>query len=270
MRLSNALRPECIAAGLKLAKKNDALREVARLAKASDVLAGVPAEAILKGLQQRESLGSTGFGGGIAIPHCRLDSAPDFVVGLLTVPDGVNFDALDRQKVRLMAFIIAPLRESNEHIRVLSGISQVLSSHEIADQLIAAGSAEELREIFLRNVQEEAEAEPGEGFSLFHVLVENENLFHEILQVFGAVQSCSALVVSAERTGVYLSRIPLFADLWNDSSSSYGQLIVALVNKRLTNEAIRRIEKVTGPLKDRTDVVVAVQDLMYCAGSLQT
>jgi PTS system nitrogen regulatory IIA component len=59
-------------------------------------------------LQQRERIGTTGFGGGIAIPHCSLDDIEEFVVGLLIVSDGVDFESLDGKKTTTFFFIIGP------------------------------------------------------------------------------------------------------------------------------------------------------------------
>jgi hypothetical protein len=75
-------------------------------------------------------------------------------------------------------------------------------------------------------------------------------------------------VLNSENTGVYLSRIPLFADVWRDNPERFSRLIVATVNKRITNETIRRIERIAGPLKDRDDLLVIVQDLYFCGGRL--
>ena len=85
MRLPEALREACVAARATARDKDDALAAVARLAKNCPLLEGVDEAEILGTLTQRESLGSTGFGGGIAIPHCRLANVPDFVVGLMAL-----------------------------------------------------------------------------------------------------------------------------------------------------------------------------------------
>ena len=60
----------------------------------------------------------------------------------------------------------------------------------------------------------------------------------------------------------------LFAGLWADNPKRFSQLIVALVHKRTANETVRRIERITGPLKDRSDVLLIVQDVFYCAGAI--
>ncbi len=102
------LQPESIAPNADVNDKSAVLHEVVRLAKKNPILSEVGEDTLFEGLKKREELGSTGFGGGIAIPHCRLESISDFVMGIMTVPDGVDFDAMDGNPVRLVVFVIAP------------------------------------------------------------------------------------------------------------------------------------------------------------------
>ncbi|MFO7906971.1 MAG: PTS sugar transporter subunit IIA [Planctomycetota bacterium] len=271
MRLFNALGLETIAAKAKLADKDEGLREVVRLAKASPLLKDVPEEAILEGLKQREVLGSTGFGGGIAIPHCRLEGVGGFVMGLISVEgEGMDFEAMDGEPVRLIAFMIGPESEPDEHIHLLSAISQAMLVPGAVEEMASAATPEALRESFLRHVRDELEIPEEEGGRhLFQVLVQEEDLFHDILQVFSGIESARMVVVTAQNAGTYLSRIPLFADLWSDHSNRNTQVIVAVVSKQISNETIRRIERITGPLSRRRDVLLVVQDIYYCRGAIE-
>jgi len=105
MNLIEALRRECVLAGAAPADKQAALAAIARLAKQSDRLDTVEEGRIRQALAEREALSTTGFGYGIAIPHCRLEEVSDFVVGLLSVPEGVEFDAMDGAPVKIVVFI---------------------------------------------------------------------------------------------------------------------------------------------------------------------
>ena len=270
MLLINALRKECVIAGLKLDDKSSALKKIAAIAKASELLKDVSENEIFDGLQEREALGSTGFKGSIAIPHCRLKAVKDFVVGMLSVPDGVDFASLDNGKVKLLVFIIAPLKESDEHIHLLSAISQIISIPEAVNEMVIALSSEALYESFLRLARDEVKTEKGIGRNIMHVFVQNEDMFQAILEIFGSIETSSAIVLDAENMGAYLLKLPLFAGLWVDHPHRFSRLIVALVSKNMTNETIRRIERITGPLKNCTEVLVTIQDIFYCAGSLKT
>ena len=100
------------------------------------------------------------------------------------------------------------------------------------------------------------------------MFVQNEDLFRSILQVFASMESSSVVVSETENTRRFLSKMPLFAGFWSDDAQPFSRLIVGLVEKRRTNELIRRIETVTGELDDRTDVLLTVQETAYSAGAL--
>jgi PTS system nitrogen regulatory IIA component len=270
MDILKVVRRECVAAGRSFADKKAALAEVAKLAAASPAVPRSSAEDVERGLREREEVGSTGFGKGIAIPHCRLDSADEFVVGAVSVPDGVDFDSLDDEKVKLLVFIVGPSTESSEHIRILSMISRVLSRPDAVKEMVSATSDEMLYESLVRHLVDEPVADKDEGRSLFHVFVQDEDLFREILQVFGGTEPRFTAVIEAENARAYLSKVPLFAGLWADSPRSFSRVIVSLVRKKMTNELVRRIEAITGPLSKTNSVLVTVQDVFFSGGSLAT
>lgn len=270
MDILNVVRRECVASGVKASDKASVLSVIAELAAGSKALAGVPAGEIEKGLADREEIGSTGFGKGIAIPHCRLESVPEFVVGVVSVPGGVEFASMDGEPVKLLVFIVGPALESSDHIRILSTVSRVLSSPDAVSEMIAASKDEALYESLARHLRDEPRPEEGEDKSLFQVIVQDEDLFREILEVFGATEPRFTAVIEAENAGSYLSKVPLFAGLWGENPRSFSRIIVSLVRKRMTNELVRRIEAVTGPLGQSDRVLVIVQDVFFSGGSLTT
>ncbi len=270
MNVLEVVRRECAAAGRSPADKAAALREIARLAKASSVLDALSEDELERGLREREEVGTTGFGKGIAIPHCRLEGVKEFVVGVMSVPDGVDFDSMDDEKVRLLVFIIGPASESSDHIRVLSAMSRVLSAREAVEEMVAAPSDESLYESLVRHLTDEPRPEKGEAKSLFQVVVQDEELFREILEVFGATEPRFTAVYEAENASAYLAKTPLYAGLWADTPRTFSRVIISLVRKKMTNELVRRIEAITGPLCTCDRVLVTVQDVFFSGGSLTT
>lgn len=270
MDILHVVRRECVASSVTVADKAAIIHEIARLAAAVPALAGTTEQEIETGLLEREKIGSTGFGKGIAIPHCRLESAKEFVVGVVSVPDGVSFDSLDGGDVRLLVFIVGPARASSEHIRILSTTSRVLSSADAVEEMVAAQSDEALHESFARHLGDEPRAAAGEEKSLFLVVVQEEELFRQILEVFGATEPRFTAVLEAENAGSYLAKVPLFAGLWADNPRTFSRVIISLARKRMTNELVRRIEAVAGPLSKSDSVLVTVQDVFFSGGSLTT
>jgi len=270
MKLIDVLYSECIHPCAAVQNKQEALREVARIACSSPPLAQADEATVLRGLEQREALGSTGFGKGIAIPHCRLKEATKFVVGVVTVPSGIDFQALDGAPVRLIVFIVAPERDTNEHIRLLSSISQALMTPGATDELLAEKTPEAIRESFLRYTRSDIDTTGTGKRTLFHVFVQDEAVFRDLLSTLAGIESSSVVVVDTENTGLYLAKMPLFAGFWRDEPSKFCRTLIAVVDRELTNETLRRVEQVTGPLDERDDVLVTAQDLYYSAGSLGT
>ncbi len=270
MKLVNVLREECLDAHATPANKDEALAAIVDLAKKSPLLEKVDAAEILDGLREREKLGSTGFGNGIAIPHCHLSSVDEFVVGMMVVHEGVDFDALDQQPVHLIAFIIAPESGANEHIKLLSAISQALRVPGAIKEICAQESSEALRECFLRQTHADLDAKDRTSKHLFHVIVQDEDLFRKVLAELAETEFSSVVIVEAQNTCSYLAKIPLFAGFWSDDDAGFCRLILAVVEKRLTNEALRRIEGITGNLDECEGVLVSVQETFYTAGRLGT
>ena len=245
--------------------KDEVLQHIAGLASVE----GLPETSILlKAFKAREKLGSTGFGNGVAIPHCRLDAVENFHVGLVTFSEGAPFDSLDEQPIRVAAWIVAPTGQSSTHIRLLSTLSRVLSVPGAVEELCACASRESLYEVFMRRVTDEADPGASPQRMLFRVFVQSEDLFTDILQVFQASDYGHSVVSEAENPSTYLERLPLFSGFWTDQPNQFCRLITAVVHKDMTHETLRRIERITGPLAQCDEVLVTVQELYYCEGAL--
>lgn len=268
MNIFNAVRDECILAQAETRGKQELLQLVAATAKKSPLLSNVTEAKVTEALERREELGSTGIGHGIAIPHCRLPEVEDFVIGLISLADGVDFDAVDGDMVKLIVFIVAPDTQSNDHIRILSNISRAVAVPDAVEEMFRTGDAETLKECFLRHVRDETDATEDAQKSLFHVFIQDENLFRNILQVFSNLETSSTVILEAENTSVYLSRLPLSVGIWTDPPNTFSRVIVAVVSKSMTNEVTRQIDKIVGGLSECKKVLITVHELFYAAGQL--
>jgi mannitol/fructose-specific phosphotransferase system IIA component (Ntr-type) len=268
MKLADVLRSECIRVGSTVDDKAMTLCEIASLAAQCGVLRAVSEEAILEALQERETLGTTAFGQGIAIPHCRMRGVRDFVVGLMTVPNGVEFESEDGKKVRLIVFIIAPHEQSNQHIRLLSVISQTLQDTAVVQKMIAAKTGDELKTVFLESASIDVSEEVPLLRNQIHIFVQDDKVFREILEALSGLDNTLLSVIEGKRSRSYLSKTPLYAD-FGANGKVVCKIIVAIVERSLSNEVIRRIESITGSLFECSGVMVTVQELTYSAGSLE-
>ena len=92
----------------------------------------------------REKLGSTGLGHGIAIPHCRIDNCSHPLGTLVTLEEGVPFDAPDGEAVDLLFVLLVPNEAHQEHLDILAGLARLFSQEAFCRQLRAATDADAL------------------------------------------------------------------------------------------------------------------------------
>jgi PTS system nitrogen regulatory IIA component len=138
MALADLLQQDAIIPSLKVNSKKQLLQELA--AKAAK-LTGVNEREIFDVIVQRERLGSTGVGHGIAIPHGKL-TAISQIVGLFARLDApVDFEALDDEPVDLVFLLLAPEGAGADHLKALSRIARVLRDQDLVNKLRATDSA---------------------------------------------------------------------------------------------------------------------------------
>lgn len=91
---------------------------------------------------EREKVGTTGIGAGVAIPHARTNAVKDIIVsvGLLTNP--INFDSLDGEKVKIVILVGAPKGESKKYLELLSSLSRIFREKKIRDSLLESSTTE--------------------------------------------------------------------------------------------------------------------------------
>lgn len=141
MLLTELLTPDRVRVPLAGRTKEAVLEElVGVLARAGAV---ADAEGMLRAVHQREAALSTGIGGGVAIPHGKGDGVRELVMAAGVVPEGIDFDALDGQPVRLFFLLLAPEAAAGAHVKALSRISRLVRREETRARLAASASAED-------------------------------------------------------------------------------------------------------------------------------
>ena len=142
MRLCDYLRGQFVVAGLKAQNKPDVLAEL--VAPVADVFPEVDPKAALKVLLDRESLGSTGIGDGVAIPHGKMADLNEIVIVAGRSEEGLDFDALDHKPCHIFFLVLAPEHVAGMHLRVLAQISRLLSSETFREAFLAAKDSQSL------------------------------------------------------------------------------------------------------------------------------
>jgi PTS system nitrogen regulatory IIA component len=141
MLLTDLVAPNAIIPALKVNGKKQLLQETA--AKAAE-LCGQSERAILEVLQQREKLGSTGVGHGIAIPHGKLPRLPQLFGLFARLERPIDFEALDGQPVDLVFLLLAPEGAGADHLKALARVARLLRDADVARKLRSSRDAEAL------------------------------------------------------------------------------------------------------------------------------
>ena len=123
MEFADLLKPEAIIPRLRADSKKQALQALATFA---SELTGVEERAIFEVLLEREQLGTTGVGNGIAIPHGKLDGVKELCGMFAKLNTPVNFDAIDDQPVDLIFVLLAPESAGADHLKALAWVSRLL------------------------------------------------------------------------------------------------------------------------------------------------
>ncbi|MBC6440782.1 MAG: PTS IIA-like nitrogen regulatory protein PtsN [Rhodospirillales bacterium] len=139
MEISELLTLQSIVPRLRAASKKQALQELACQA---ETISGINERLVFDALLERERLGSTGVGLGIAIPHAKLTGL-ERLHGLFARADAaIDFDAIDEQPVDLMFLLLAPESAGADHLKALAKVSRLLRNQDVCEKLRGANGAE--------------------------------------------------------------------------------------------------------------------------------
>ncbi len=151
MKISEILNKDSIVANLESTNKNGVIKELALAI--SSATKAQPDE-IAAVLMERETLGSTGIGGGIAIPHGKLNSVESVTVGFGLSRGGVEYDSLDNRLVHIFFLLLTPEKSTGGHLKVLAQISKLLKKNQFKESLRTAASVDEIYEIIMEQNEE--------------------------------------------------------------------------------------------------------------------
>lgn len=141
MEITDLITPESVVGDLRVTSKKQALQDLAEIA--SDV-AGQHERAIFDVLMERERLGTTGVGNGIAIPHGKLPSLDKLYGVFARLETAVDFQAIDDQPVDLVFLLLAPESAGADHLKALARVSRLLRDKGTCEKLRGTESADAL------------------------------------------------------------------------------------------------------------------------------
>ena len=153
MDVVDLLKTKCIVANLKVSSKKQALQE---LAKRAARLTGQPERTIFDVLVERERLGTTGVGHGIAIPHGKLAELDRLYALFARLDAPIDFNAIDEQPVDLICVLLAPETAGADHLKALARVSRLLRDQATCEKLRGAESAEAIHALICESATSHA------------------------------------------------------------------------------------------------------------------
>ncbi len=142
MKIMDFLKEKAVTAHLKSREKKELIEElIDLLTQAGEI---EDKEEIVNALLDREKLGSTGIGEGVAIPHAKSDVVKEVVAAFGRSPQGIEFDSLDGEPAYLFFMLIAPTDSTGPHLKALARLSRILKDKPFREALKQAETEEEI------------------------------------------------------------------------------------------------------------------------------
>lgn len=145
MKIAEFLSPNAVVADLRAKSKTDILKELCEsLARANP---GLRTDRLVEVLQEREKLGSTGIGEGVAIPHGKLSGISQLQASFGVSRGGVDFDAIDGKPTHLFFALVAPENSAGVHLKALARISRLFKNPRFRQSILEARSSEDIHKL---------------------------------------------------------------------------------------------------------------------------
>jgi PTS system nitrogen regulatory IIA component len=153
MKAGSLFKLGCVAANLPAVSKKQLLQEMAELAVKCGAARGdsIFSRDVVAAVMERERLGSTGVGSGVAIPHARLEGLNDVRDVFARLETPLEYESIDDKPVDLVVLLLAPIDAGGEHLKALAQVSRLLRREETRTRLRSAPNAESLYLLLTEN-----------------------------------------------------------------------------------------------------------------------
>ena len=144
-KITEFITVQSVDLNMKATNKSEAIIELTKLLEKSGKLDNI--DKTLEALKEREKLGSTGIGKGVAIPHAKTEFSKDLVIAFGVSKQGVNFNSVDDEKVNLFFAFASPLKNSQTYLKILARISRLIRNDDFREKLLGAKTPEQVLEL---------------------------------------------------------------------------------------------------------------------------
>ncbi|HBO50153.1 MAG TPA: transcriptional regulator [Alphaproteobacteria bacterium] len=141
MGISDILSEDMVLAGVEAGNKRGLLEQLSAFVAEKE---NIDKNSIFEAILERENLGSTGYGDGVAFPHARIEGLNKVIAVFARLDKGIDYDSLDSHPVDLIAFLLSPEKSGEDHLQALAVMSRVLKDEETCRKIREAKSAHEI------------------------------------------------------------------------------------------------------------------------------
>jgi len=142
MKIDSILAPERTFCNISTRSKKNAIEKAATLI--AETMPSLDAHNVFKKLIEREKLGPTALGYGIAVPHCRIEGCKNIVGALFTLDTPIDFAAFDDTPVNIMFVLLVPIKEVDNHLKAMAMLAERFESVKYREDLLSATTGKEL------------------------------------------------------------------------------------------------------------------------------
>lgn len=151
VNISQYLKEERIVLDLKANGKEKSIRRLAEVLRGQSEI--IDFDKFLSDVFERENLGTTGIGLGLALPHARSQSINSFVIAIGRINEGLDFNSLDGEPARLIFFMGTPKEEVQGYLKILAHLTRLLKKESFRKALLEANTPQEVIETFKKEEQ---------------------------------------------------------------------------------------------------------------------
>ena len=155
------LSQDTVATGIQVQSKKRLLEFIAELF--SEKNSQTEANDIFERLIERERLGSTGLGKGIALPHARIDGLDQARAVFVRLENGIDFDAIDGEPVDLVVALLVPTDANDAHLKILAGLAQVFNDDDNCSQLREITDSQAIIDLLISGIASTSDTENSRG-----------------------------------------------------------------------------------------------------------
>ncbi|MCK5687896.1 PTS sugar transporter subunit IIA [Myxococcota bacterium] len=148
MRISDIINEDLILADIQSSTKDELIKALAVHITTIQPQVEIPHEQIAQALLDRERLGSTGVGEGVAIPHAKIAGLKELAAGFARSKEGIAFEAIDQKPVHLIFVLLVPEDSAGAHLKALARISRLLKNKDFREQLTTLDDASAIFQAF--------------------------------------------------------------------------------------------------------------------------